>query len=212
MCGITRLETWRETLQAASSKEELATLTLELARAMAHRYKPLHVLAEENNKDVLERLDFLCEHSYGRVLDVGCLDGYFSMELARKGCSVVGLDMLQVCVDYAQQRSRDQMVHEVEFMTGFAEDLPFRAASFDATILSHVLEHVFDYDLALLEAARVVRPRGTLIAIVPQDLGADPTHLRYVDGIALQKRLSEFGVCSAKFQVGNGAGYICHRT
>jgi SAM-dependent methyltransferase len=56
---------------------------------------------------------------------------------------------------------------------GSAESLPFEAHSFDAVISTQVLEHVPDPRGALLEAVRVLRPRGTLVVTVP---GVWPAH------------------------------------
>lgn len=51
------------------------------------------------------------------------------------------------------------------------EHLPFRDASFDALIVSHVLEHVTDARAALRELRRVLRPDGWAILQSPIDPG-----------------------------------------
>lgn len=48
-------------------------------------------------------------------------------------------------------------------------DLPFAAASFDALLSCHVLEHVADDRAALAELARVIRPGGWGVLMVPFD-------------------------------------------
>jgi len=48
-------------------------------------------------------------------------------------------------------------------------DLPFEEAAFDVILCSHVLEHVEDDRAALLEIARVLRPGGTALILVPLD-------------------------------------------
>lgn len=52
-------------------------------------------------------------------------------------------------------------------------DLPLRDRSVDLVICSHVLEHVGDDRTALREFARVLRPRGATIIMVPLDLSRD---------------------------------------
>lgn len=48
-------------------------------------------------------------------------------------------------------------------------DLPFRDGAFDAVISSHVLEHIRDDHAAMRELARVLRPGGRAIVMVPHD-------------------------------------------
>jgi SAM-dependent methyltransferase len=55
-----------------------------------------------------------------------------------------------------------------------AIDLP--DASFDAIIASHVLEHIADEAAAVRELARVLRPGGRAIVMVPVDLGRERTY------------------------------------
>jgi Methyltransferase domain len=55
-------------------------------------------------------------------------------------------------------------------------DLPFETASFDMILCSHVLEHVDDDRTALLELARMLRPGGTALILVPIDQTRVHTH------------------------------------
>jgi ubiquinone/menaquinone biosynthesis C-methylase UbiE len=50
---------------------------------------------------------------------------------------------------------------------GDARRLPFRAGTFGSILGICVVEHLLDIDTCLTEAARVLRPGGTLIATVP---------------------------------------------
>jgi len=60
-------------------------------------------------------------------------------------------DLLDPCVDY-----------RVDLRM-----LPFRAASFDVVFASHVLEHIKEDDLALIEIRRILRPGGFAVLPVP---------------------------------------------
>lgn len=53
------------------------------------------------------------------------------------------------------------VVHDLE------KPLPFPNASYDHVLLINVLEHIFDYRQLLAEAARVVKPRGKIVIVVP---------------------------------------------
>lgn len=60
---------------------------------------------------------------------------------------------------------------------GRLETAPYKQSSFDAVILSHVIEHVHD-PIGLLRACRsFLKPGGVLIAITPNT--ASPTHRRF---------------------------------
>ena len=70
----------------------------QLNRRLHNFYKFLQPLFLRNgprrkqDMDVIDRLNFLYSNvDLGRVVDVGCFDGYFSQKLREKGCEVVGL-------------------------------------------------------------------------------------------------------------------------
>jgi SAM-dependent methyltransferase len=54
--------------------------------------------------------------------------------------------------------------------------MPFADGEFDAIICSHVLEHVSDDRAAMSELARVLRPGGWLLVLVPLDAHRERTH------------------------------------
>ena len=55
-------------------------------------------------------------------------------------------------------------------------ELPFEDNSFDFVFCNHVLEHIEDDSRAMSELYRVMRPGGTGIFQVPQDLGRNRTY------------------------------------
>jgi len=74
-------------------------------------------------------------------------------------------------------------------------DLPESSAGFDTLLFSHVLEHVADPEAMISTYRRLLRAGGRLVLITPQEAGwrSDPTHLRFVDGAALQRLLGDLG-------------------
>src|SRR6202020_2860717 len=58
--------------------------------------------------------------------------------------------------------------------------LPLAAASVDAIVSANLLEHVPDDVLALHEAARIVRPGGTLALVVPAGPGTYDYYDRFL--------------------------------
>lgn len=72
---------------------------------------------------------------------------------------------------------------------GFADRLPFAEASFDTVLVTEVLEHVGDAELAAHEICRVLRPGGHAIITVPFFY---PTHEAPYDF----RRFTHFGLRS----------------
>ncbi len=98
----------------------------------------------------------------GSVLDIGCGNGVFTQWLCRKAAAVTGTDHNQKQLDYGRREFRD-----VSFVQSEGEDLPFESETFDAVVMTEVLEHMTDDRRALAEAVRVLKPDGRLIVTVP---------------------------------------------
>ncbi len=94
-----------------------------------------------------------------RVLDVGCGTGALAAALVdRAGAKVWGVE------PSAEMRAvaRTRLPRGVGLREGTAEALPFRDAWFDAVVFSLVV-HLVDRERAFAEAARVLRPAGSVV-------------------------------------------------
>ena len=109
-------------------------------------------------------------------LDVGCSAGYVMAAAGSLGLSATGIDFAAYAAGLAKQRG---------FCAAAASltALPFRDASFDVVTAKHTLEHVRTPKQALGEVARVLRPGGVALIIVPDvdywHLHASPRGGRY---------------------------------
>lgn len=92
------------------------------------------------------------------ALDVGCGEGRFCRFLAQHGISVTGLDPVPLMIEAAQAQDATGT-----YVTGFAEDMPFRDASFDAVVSYLSLIDIDDAEAAIAEMARVTAPGGRII-------------------------------------------------
>jgi len=98
------------------------------------------------------------------VLDICSALGGPARHLAAEfGCRVTGLDATLAMVDEATRRtSAAGFSGKVTFRLGNALDLPFRASSFDTVWGQDAWCYVTDKERLIREAARVIRPGGTL--------------------------------------------------
>ncbi len=100
-----------------------------------------------------------------RVLDAGCGEGILSVLLAKKGCTVVGVDLSEPNVASSKAYAQSQGVADcTSFQIADMEKLPFADGAFDYVVSSHVLEHVPDFQQGAQELKRVAKLR-TIIAI-----------------------------------------------
>jgi SAM-dependent methyltransferase len=89
------------------------------------------------------------------VLDVCCGTGLVAQAAAGLGASVTGLDISEDMIAMATAKGL-----ACQFQVGDAEVLPFGDLHFDRVICNFGLYHLPEPDLAIAEAARVLRPNG----------------------------------------------------
>jgi SAM-dependent methyltransferase len=75
-----------------------------------------------------------------------------------------GVDHAPDSLQFAREQLRET---QVELFMGDIYHLPFGDKCFDKVLLSEVLEHLEDDELALHQIWRVLRPQGTLVVTVP---------------------------------------------
>lgn len=148
---------------------------------------------------VRRRVHWMCSECAGsQVLDVGCSQGITSLILAREGKQVIGVDRDLEALEFARDRLLDEdpvVQSRASFVFGEASSLPFDDHQFDTVVLGEILEHQVDSAPLLEEAARVLRPGGSLVITTPYGLHDFPDHK---DPIYLGALLSQL---SARYKV-----------
>jgi len=99
------------------------------------------------------------------VADLGCGEGYLTMELARWAGRVVGVDRSTAVLDRARALAAARGVDNVEWREGDIERVPLDTAAVDMVVLSQALHHAREPARALAEAARVTRPGGRVLVL-----------------------------------------------
>jgi 2-polyprenyl-3-methyl-5-hydroxy-6-metoxy-1,4-benzoquinol methylase len=103
----------------------------------------------------------LAERPAGPLLDIGCYDGQFITRVVRGHQQLVGLDVSHSALRAAAGRGLSPVRAQVEAA------LPFHSESFATVLAAEVIEHVFDTERFLGEAARVLKPGGWLAITTP---------------------------------------------
>lgn len=103
----------------------------------------------------------------GCVLEIGCGLGDLLPVLSRKSHHVVGVDIAEVNVCMAQRNVSLCGITNTSLLAGGAESLPFVDGSFDAVVMADVIEHVPNYERAVIEVFRVLRRGGYFLCVTP---------------------------------------------
>lgn len=93
------------------------------------------------------------------VVDIGCGAGTQTLAWARAGHRASGFDVSSPLIELATSRAGKESV-PAHFYVGSATDLPCEDRSADVVLLSELLEHIPDWQQALNEALRILRPGG----------------------------------------------------
>jgi arsenite methyltransferase len=102
-----------------------------------------------------------------RVLDAGCgcgFDTFIAASMAGITGMAVGIDLTAEMLAVARSASESFRSGNVEFREGSIEQLQFEDGSFDLVISNGVLNLIPDKQTAFREIARVLRPKGALVA------------------------------------------------
>jgi SAM-dependent methyltransferase len=96
-----------------------------------------------------------------RVLDLGTGTGNLAIDLARRGCSVAGIDLAAGQVEEARRRAEREKL-PVDFRVGPAEATGLPGGSFDVVTASQCWLY-FDKDRVIPEVKRLLAPGGKLV-------------------------------------------------
>ena len=100
-----------------------------------------------------------------RVADLGCGEGYLTIETSRWASTVIGVDRSEAVLDRARALGKRRRATNVTWRKGELEKLPIDDESVDVALLSQALHHAMDPAQAIAEAARITVPGGRVLIL-----------------------------------------------
>ena len=100
-----------------------------------------------------------------RVADIGCGEGYLTIEASRWATRVIAIDRSALVLKKARALASRRRVRNVIWKRGELDRLPLADATVDVALLSQALHHAPDPARALAEAVRVVVPGGRVLVL-----------------------------------------------
>ena len=139
--------------------------------------------SEQANKGAI--LDVIEPRAHGRLLDCGCGDGEFTVQVACRArvSQAYGIE----CANDRVEDAIDRGVIVTE--SDLNHPLPYKSCFFNIVHADQIIEHLINIDLFLEEVKRVLRPDGYAILSInnlaswhsrfslPLGMGAMPVHV-----------------------------------
>jgi SAM-dependent methyltransferase len=100
-----------------------------------------------------------------RVADLGCGEGYLTIEASRWARSVVGVDRSTTVLARARTLAQRRRATNITWKRGELEKVPLDAGCVDLALLSQALHHAEDPGRAIAEAVRILAPGGRLLVL-----------------------------------------------
>ncbi|MBU2043673.1 MAG: methyltransferase domain-containing protein [Candidatus Omnitrophica bacterium] len=111
------------------------------------------------SREILNRIE---KHKKrGRLLDIGCANGFFLDEARRRGWEVYGLELSKWAANYAKEQLN------LNVIKGTISEAKFEDGFFDVIAMSDLIEHLPDPKHSLVEVRRILNNSGILYINTP---------------------------------------------
>ena len=163
---------------AATPEGRADTTRLEEVRRVRKENFDEHGAAAEHRQIVPGRSWAAWARALGHLLpdlevaDLGCGEGYLTIEASRFARRVVAIDRSEGVLARAKALAAVKLARRspgetgtIEWKRGELENLPLDDESVDVALLSQALHHADDPEVALREAVRIVRPGGRVLLL-----------------------------------------------
>jgi len=134
------------------------------------------------------------------LLDLGCGMGTLSIECAKKGAKVTGLDYAKAAIENSKKIAKNMGI-KASFVTGDSSKMLFKNNSFDKIIAADFTEHLDKDTLkkTFSECYRILKKGGEFLIFTPS-----PTHIieiLKINNIILKEDKSHIGLVKMGFLV-----------
>ncbi|MCI0415071.1 class I SAM-dependent methyltransferase, partial [bacterium] len=97
------------------------------------------------------------------VADLGCGEGYLTLEVARWARKVIAIDKSKTMLQRAKQLAHKHGARNIRWKQARIEKLPLKNQSVDVVLMAQVLHALQDPSVGLAEAHRILKPGGKLL-------------------------------------------------
>ena len=99
------------------------------------------------------------------VADLGCGEGYLTLEAARWARHVTAVDRSKDVLARGRELAKRRKLKNITWKRGEIERVPIGDDTMDVVLLSQALHHAEHPERALAEAARILRPGGRVLVL-----------------------------------------------
>lgn len=104
------------------------------------------------------------------VLDAGCGTGIYARELAKRGATVIGIDISEAMIDIARNETKDSA--NIHYQVGNIDEMNVQDNSVDLIVCSYVLENIDEIATIFTEFFRVLKKDGHCIYSISHPIRA----------------------------------------
>lgn len=167
-------------------KSERAEAALEVLDNITQLWPTAHMSEENESQINVCILEELGNSEIGDLLDIGTGTGRMLTLLGDRADQAIGIDISSEMLLVARTRLHEAGLRHCMVRHGNMYKLPFGVCSFDTVTIDQVLSQADNPALVLAEAARILRPGGSLL-IVDFATVAEKTGTASANGISEQE-------------------------